>query len=137
MNDGVVELAESLELSGIVAILFCGFGMDVYTFINLSEATQVHIKKMIKVMAFGCETFVFIYMGVSLSVLPRPGQACSQVAPKKPSVQLPAARAAKGLGLDVLVLQAGSSTASTSMLVLQSFAAQMQSTTTPTSETTE
>ena len=44
-------LAESLELSGIVAILFCGFGMDVYTFINLSEATQVHIKKMIKVMA--------------------------------------------------------------------------------------
>ena len=87
-------LAESLELSGIVAILFCGFGMDVYTFINLSEATQVHIKKMIKVMArpladvfsraladvlshwaalpqvmaFGCETFVFVYMGMALSL---------------------------------------------------------------------
>ena len=41
-------LAESLEFSGIVAILFCGFGMDVYTFINLSEDTRNTIKKMIK-----------------------------------------------------------------------------------------
>ncbi len=61
-------LAESLELSGIVAILFCGFGMDVYAFINLSEATQEMIKKMVKVMAFGCETFVFVYMGMALSL---------------------------------------------------------------------
>ena len=61
-------LAESLELSGIVSILFCGFGMDVYAFINLSEATQEMIKKMIKVMAFGCETFVFVYMGMALSL---------------------------------------------------------------------
>ena len=59
-------LAESLEFSGIVAILFCGFGMDVYTFINLSEDTRNTIKKMIKVIAFGCETFVFVYMGMSL-----------------------------------------------------------------------
>ena len=61
-------LAESLELSGIVAILFCGFGMDVYAFINLSDATQEMIKKMVKVMAFGCETFVFVYMGMALSL---------------------------------------------------------------------
>jgi len=29
-------LLSSQELSGIVAILFCGFGMDIYTFTNLS-----------------------------------------------------------------------------------------------------
>lgn len=45
-------LAEALELSGIVAILFCGFGMDVYAFVNLSEPTQEMIKKMVTTRPF-------------------------------------------------------------------------------------
>ena len=33
-------LAESLELSGIVAILFCGFGMAHYTALSLSKEAR-------------------------------------------------------------------------------------------------
>eukprot|EP01052_Picozoa_sp_SAG31_P023375 SAG31_NODE_1923_length_6914_cov_3.243580_5_plen_95_part_00 len=59
-------LAESLELSGIVAILFCGFGMSQYTMLNLSDATKEATQQFFRVMAFGCETFVFIYMGLAM-----------------------------------------------------------------------
>jgi NhaP-type Na+/H+ or K+/H+ antiporter len=59
-------LAESIELSGIVAILFCGFGMSHYTTLSLSDHTKASTQSFFRVMAFGCETFVFIYMGLAM-----------------------------------------------------------------------
>ncbi len=55
--------AESMSLSGIVAILFCGMVMAHYTVPNLSPETAVNSKVVFKVLATLAETFVFIYMG--------------------------------------------------------------------------
>ena len=58
--------AESMSLSGIVAILFCGMVMAHYTVPNLSPETAVNSKVVFKVLATLAETFVFIYMGVAM-----------------------------------------------------------------------
>jgi len=59
-------LAESLALSGIVAIMFCGITMSVYAFDNLSEGAQTLTTQMYKVAAKLAESFVFIYLGMSV-----------------------------------------------------------------------
>jgi len=58
--------AESMSLSGIVAILFCGMVMAHYTVPNLSPETATNSKVVFKVLATLAETFVFIYMGVAM-----------------------------------------------------------------------
>ncbi|KAG0622406.1 hypothetical protein M758_3G095100, partial [Ceratodon purpureus] len=59
-------LADGLDLSGIVAILFAGIAMKYYTAPNLSpEAIQV-TTSFFQMLAKLSETFVFIYMGVAL-----------------------------------------------------------------------
>ena len=58
--------AESMSLSGIVAILFCGMVMAHYTVPNLSPETAMNSKVVFKVLATLAETFVFIYMGVAM-----------------------------------------------------------------------
>ena len=57
--------AEGLELSGIVAILFCGITMSHYTVHNLSRHARTVLSAFFKCLANLCETFVFIYMGSS------------------------------------------------------------------------
>jgi len=59
-------LAEAMQLSGIVAILFCGIVMAHYTTHNLHPRTEVFSRRFFKTVAFGCESFVFIYMGLAM-----------------------------------------------------------------------
>lgn len=58
-------MAEAMQLSGIVSILFCGILMAHYTTHNLSPETEDFSRRFFKTMAFGCESFVFIYMGLA------------------------------------------------------------------------
>jgi NhaP-type Na+/H+ or K+/H+ antiporter len=58
-------MAEAMQLSGIVSILFCGIIMAHYTTHNLSPETEEFSRRFFKTMAFGCESFVFIYMGLA------------------------------------------------------------------------
>ena len=58
--------AEFLQLSGIVAILFCGIAMAHYARPNLSSAARRDSAMIFKTLATLSETFVFLYMGVSL-----------------------------------------------------------------------
>ena len=59
-------LAEGLELSGIVAILFCGILMKHYTTRNLSEKAKETCHAFFQIAAKTAETFIFIYMGVEV-----------------------------------------------------------------------
>eukprot|EP01118_Nematostelium_gracile_P007983 TRINITY_DN2619_c0_g1_i1.p1 TRINITY_DN2619_c0_g1~~TRINITY_DN2619_c0_g1_i1.p1 ORF type:complete len:542 (-),score=118.02 TRINITY_DN2619_c0_g1_i1:168-1793(-) len=59
-------LAEGLNMSGIVAILFCGIAMAQYTFKNLSEEAQTLSTKVFEVLAVLSETLVFAYLGLAL-----------------------------------------------------------------------
>eukprot|EP00299_Pterocystis_sp_00344_P002109 c1211_g1_i1.p1 GENE.c1211_g1_i1~~c1211_g1_i1.p1 ORF type:complete len:544 (-),score=108.78 c1211_g1_i1:219-1850(-) len=59
-------LAETLGLSGIVAILFAGITMSYYAFENLSTAAQELTQQLYKVIAKVAETFVFVYLGMSI-----------------------------------------------------------------------
>lgn len=59
-------LAEGLNLSGIVAILFCGITMAHYTRKNLSvEAKHLSIHFW-EILATLAETYVFLYLGLSI-----------------------------------------------------------------------
>lgn len=60
------ELAEGLELSGIMAILFCGIVMSHYTHFNLSPVTQITVQHLFRTAAFVSETCVFAYLGMSI-----------------------------------------------------------------------
>ncbi|XP_073391243.1 sodium/hydrogen exchanger 5 isoform X2 [Physcomitrium patens] len=59
-------LADGLNLSGIVAILFAGIGMRYYTAPNLSLAATQLTTSFFQMLAKLSETFVFIYMGVAM-----------------------------------------------------------------------
>lgn len=58
--------AEGAGLSGIVSILFCGIVMARYTRQNLTKRTSDTSLAFFKIVARVSETFVFIYMGLSL-----------------------------------------------------------------------
>ncbi|XP_057291226.1 sodium/hydrogen exchanger 8-like [Hydractinia symbiolongicarpus] len=60
------ELAEGLQLSGIMAILFCGIVMSHYTHFNLSPVTQITVQHLFRTAAFVSETCVFAYLGMSI-----------------------------------------------------------------------
>lgn len=59
-------LAEGLQLSGIMAILFCGIVMSHYTHFNLSPVSQITIQHLFRTAAFVAETCVFAYLGMSI-----------------------------------------------------------------------
>eukprot|EP00743_Colponemidia_sp_Colp-15_P009274 GILK01010133.1.p1 GENE.GILK01010133.1~~GILK01010133.1.p1 ORF type:complete len:715 (-),score=47.94 GILK01010133.1:101-2245(-) len=63
-------LCEGLGLSGILGILFAGMIMGHYTFFSLSHTTQVSAQQTCRTAAFVAETFVFVYLGISLPLLP-------------------------------------------------------------------
>ncbi|EFJ36674.1 hypothetical protein SELMODRAFT_76526, partial [Selaginella moellendorffii] len=60
------NMADALELSGIVAILFAGITMKYYTAPNLSSEAQQITTSFFGMLSKLSETFVFIYMGVAL-----------------------------------------------------------------------
>ncbi|BBN12580.1 solute carrier family 9 (sodium/hydrogen exchanger), member 8 [Marchantia polymorpha subsp. ruderalis] len=59
-------MADALELSGIVAILFCGITMKYYTAPLMSSVAQTITTSFFQMLAKLSETFVFIYMGVAM-----------------------------------------------------------------------
>ena len=59
-------LAEGLQLSGIVSILFCGIVMKRYTNENLSRHARETCHSFFKIAASLAETFIFLYMGVEV-----------------------------------------------------------------------
>jgi len=59
-------LAEGLQLSGIMAILFCGIVMSHYTHFNLSPVSQITVQHLFRTAAFVGETCVFAYLGMSI-----------------------------------------------------------------------
>jgi len=62
---GANYTAEALNLSGIVAILFCGIVMAKYTRDNLSEGARMLSARTFKVVALLAESFVFVYLGMA------------------------------------------------------------------------
>jgi sodium/hydrogen exchanger-like protein 6/7 len=55
-----------LTITGIVSLLFCGICMKHYAYHNMSRRTQLTTKFIFQVMAQLSETFIFIYLGLSL-----------------------------------------------------------------------
>ncbi|XP_034562691.1 sodium/hydrogen exchanger 9-like isoform X2 [Notolabrus celidotus] len=62
--------AEACGLSGIVAVLFCGFSQARYTVHNLSDEGKTRTKQLFEVSNFLGEIFIFSYMGYVLLTSP-------------------------------------------------------------------
>ncbi|KAJ3203903.1 hypothetical protein HDU82_006225, partial [Entophlyctis luteolus] len=59
-------LADVLGLTGIISIFFCGIAMAHYAAGNLSEEARKASKVTLRLLAFVCETFIFLYLGLGL-----------------------------------------------------------------------
>ena len=59
-------IAETFEQSGILAILTAGLLMSTYSHYNLSPSTQVTVQQTVRTLAFCSESFVFLYLGLSI-----------------------------------------------------------------------
>ncbi|XP_071817414.1 sodium/hydrogen exchanger 8-like [Apostichopus japonicus] len=60
------SLAEGVELSGIMAVLFAGITMSHYTHFNLSPVNQITVQQTFRSLAFLAETCVFAYLGLAI-----------------------------------------------------------------------
>jgi sodium/hydrogen exchanger-like protein 6/7 len=60
-------LTEALELSPIIALLFCGIFMSQYTFYNLSFQAREESAVVSKVMSSFGEGYVFVFLGLSVN----------------------------------------------------------------------
>jgi len=61
---GAYALAEAIELSGIMALFFCGIILAHYNSYNLSKTSQVTAEEIFASLACVAESFVFMYMGM-------------------------------------------------------------------------
>ncbi|KAG7219429.1 hypothetical protein INR49_009263 [Caranx melampygus] len=57
--------AEMLSLSAILSILFCGMCCQKYISANMAESSVQTVRYMMKVLANGSETIIFVFLGIS------------------------------------------------------------------------
>ncbi|CAA22320.2 Sodium/hydrogen exchanger [Caenorhabditis elegans] len=57
--------AEALDLSGIMAILFCGISMSQFTRHNVSPIAQITFRHTFRTISFVAETSTFAYIGMA------------------------------------------------------------------------
>lgn len=62
--------AEGLGLSGIIASLFCGMGMNHWTYHNFSYDGEVLARRSVKMFALLADTVIFFQMGMNVMVAP-------------------------------------------------------------------
>ena len=62
--------SEALELSGIVAILFCGIVMAAYVKASMSHEAKHFTSEFFETLACVAEAFVFVYLGMAFLTFP-------------------------------------------------------------------